>query len=249
MNKILVLSIALNGYQFIYKDELRSHKQYAIKHGYAYEGINKPLISKLGVECCWLKLTLMKEALLSGYDGILFLDADTFVKDNCPALSTISKDKKLIYMSKGYSGRFNSGVIFIRNDPASIQWLNQIITARHNKVSDESDVGWGENGHVIEYSNGVPFIAELDKRWNNTSDPELNDYITHTNAGPMRIKASIKLFHRVLFFISARRQQLIKISSYFSSSSHNLDYLLDETALIISHYPRLTNTKMITWGE
>ena len=38
----------------------------------------------IGVECCWLKLTLMIEALDNGYDAVLFVDADAYIQPQAP---------------------------------------------------------------------------------------------------------------------------------------------------------------------
>jgi lipopolysaccharide biosynthesis glycosyltransferase len=202
--KILILSIALNGYQWMYQKELKSQQYYARKYGYVYQAVTRPFISLLGVECCWLKLTLIRTALLSGYDNVLFLDADTMVHPNCPELNKVFQNGKYVYMAKGYSNRFNSGVLIARNHLKTIDWLTCVIDARFNKVRKENYVGWGENGHVIEFSKGVSFIVELDKKWNNTFDNHLKDYIRHRNCGPMRTNYFNILFHKVVFFLSAR---------------------------------------------
>lgn len=240
--KTLVLSIALNGYQWMYKTEINSHKKYAKDKGYAYQAVTRPYITILGVECCWLKLTLIRKALLSGYSTVLFLDADTFVNHNCPKLSKVFKVNKYIYMAKGYSGRFNSGVLLVRNNRETLNWLDKVINARGKVVEKDNDVGWGENGHVIEYSKDVPFICELSNKWNNTFDHGLNDYIRHSNCGPMRTHYMTNLFHKIVFYFSARMlsftnkiQQLFKISP-------NSNVLFTETKKILSIYPKITNS-------
>jgi hypothetical protein len=234
-NKTLVFSIALNGYQWMYRKQLKSHRQYATKHQYVHQAITRPFLTTLGVECCWLKLTLMREALLCGYDTVLFLDADTQVNDNCPALNQITQGNKYIYMAKGYSNRFNSGVVLVKNNIKTMHWLNQIIDARHHTVKKENDVGWGENGHIIEMSKGLSCVAELDQRWNNTYDYNLNDYIRHHNCGPMRTRFIYKIFHRAIFFLSARFQALLNFSNRFNNKP-DTDLLTHETTTILSIY-------------
>jgi hypothetical protein len=163
-SKTLVLSIALNGYQWMYSKELGTHKKYAQKQGYRHQAVTRPYISALGVECCWLKLTLMRTALLSGYDTVIFLDADTVVNADCPPLSSVLENKKHIYMAKGYSKRFNSGVLIAKNNKHTISWISRVIDSRFRTVQEGNDVGWGENGHIIELSKGVTFIKELDQK-------------------------------------------------------------------------------------
>jgi hypothetical protein len=238
-NKTLVLSIALNGYQWMYRNEIETHKQYSIKHGYTHQAVTRPLVSALGVECCWLKLTLMRTALLSGYDTVLFIDADAIVNSNCPELATVLQSEKYIYMAKGYSNRFNSGVLIARNNEQTITWLTRVIDARFNKVEKENDVGWGENGHVIELSKGVSFIAELEQKWNNTFNYQLNDYIRHHNCGPMRTGFINNFFHKVVFFLSARILAFVNRYPLRSDQKHEENVLLCETNKILSIYPKL----------
>ncbi|NQZ24144.1 MAG: hypothetical protein HRT53_19120 [Colwellia sp.] len=240
-NKTLILSIALNGYQWMYSKELASHYQYAQRHGYEHQAVTRPYISELGVECCWLKLTLMRAALLSGYDNVLFLDADTMVNPNCPRLTHVFESGKYIYMAKGYSKRFNSGVLIARNSEQTITWLTRIINARFNPVEKENDVGWGENGHVIELSKGVNFIAELDQRWNNTFNYQLNDYIRHHNCGPMRTGFTHNFFHKIVFFLSARLLAYLDGKHLVPEHKKIESVLTLETNMIISIYPKLTS--------
>jgi hypothetical protein len=238
-SKTLVLSIALNGYQWMYKNELGTHKKYAEKQGYKHQAVTRPFVSALGVECCWLKLTLMKTALLSGYETVIFLDADTVVKANCPALSTIILDEKYIYMAKGYSNRFNSGVLIAKNNERTIAWLSRVIDSRFCTVKKENDVGWGENGHVIELSKGISFIQELDQKWNNTYNYQLDDYIRHSNFGPMRTGFINNFFHKAVFCLSARILAFVNRNKLVSEHQFNEDVLWRETNTILSLYPKL----------
>jgi len=239
-NKTLILSIALNGYQWMYRKELQSHLQYANKYGYVHQAVTRPYVSALGVECCWLKLTLMRTALLSGYDSVLFLDADTMVNFRCPAVTDVFQTEKYIYMAKGYSERFNSGVLIARNNTQTIEWLTNVINARFSKVEKENDVGWGENGHVIELSKGVPFIVELDKKWNNTANYQLKDYIRHRNCGPLRTGFFNNFFHKIVFYLSANVLALIDRYQRLSDYQQSECILLRETNKVISIYPKIS---------
>jgi hypothetical protein len=239
-NKTLVLSIALNGYQWMYRKELGTHKIYAKKHGYNHQAVTRPYVSALGVECCWLKLTLMRRALLSGYDTVMFLDADTVVNANCPALSSVMENDKHIYMAKGYSKRFNSGVLIAQNNAHALSWICRVIDSRFSTVQKENDVGWGENGHVIELSKGVSFIKELDQKWNNTYDHHLDDYIRHSNCGPMRTGLLHNFFHKAVFCLSARILAFVNRNQVVSDQTFSVNVLSRETDMILSIYPKLT---------
>jgi hypothetical protein len=197
-NKTLVFSIALNGYQWLYRHCIDSQRAYAQHHGYEYLVISRPYFTSLGVECCWLKLTVLLEALKAGYDTVLFVDADAYIKPSAHQLESLLQPDKYLYLAKSYSGRFNSGVILVNNHFKIRQWLVEVISARHLSVLPEYDVGWGENGHIIEYTQNCGFVCTLDRRWNNTYDIQLSDYIRHFSFGPLRQNFFLNLSHKLL---------------------------------------------------
>jgi len=244
-NKTLIFSIALNGYQLLYRHCINSHRAYAKKYGYEYLVISRPYFTALGVECCWLKLTLMLEALKAGYDTVLFVDADAYIKTTAHELEPLLQPNKYLYLAKSYSGRFNSGVILVNNHIKIRQWLVDVIAARHLSVLPENDVGWGENGHIIEYTKNCQFVCLLDRRWNNTYDIDLSDYIRHFSCGPLRQNYYLNLCHKqigrvtniltklyryakILHLIDRHQDPLIKLtqsalytSDFFSKRDHS----------------------------
>lgn len=236
--KVLVFSIAMNGYQLIYKDYLKTHKNYAEAHGYQYIKVEKPSLSHIGSNCCWLKLTLLLEALEAGYDKVFFIDSDAEIHKKTPSLNHFNDSKYCIYMAKGYSGRYNSGVIIIKNDPRSIKWLKKIISSYQKPIPDEDSVGWGENGHIIFHSKNVDFIKTLDTSWNNTFDPNLNDYIRHYNHGPFRKKIILVIIHKL---ISRSSNYIIKIKNILRSKNENDLYSLSKKVCNI--YPLFSQSK------
>ena len=242
-NKTLVFSIALNGYQLMYQKELSSHERYAKSHGYDYQNVTRPSFSALGVECCWLKLTLMRSALVGGYDTVMFIDADATVKDNCPALESVFIEHKLLYMAKGYSKRFNSGVLIARNSPQITEWLTRVINSRMQPIMDKNSVGWGENGHIIELSNDCDFIGEIDQRWNNTYDYQLNDFIQHKNCGPLRKGLLDNFLHKIIFCLSYRVLKFINNFSFLQERLTPENVLENETSKIIKLYPYFLSNK------
>lgn len=233
----LVFSIALNGYQWRYRNHLRSHVKFAKKFNYHYQVVTKPFFSALGIECCWLKLTLMHRALLAGYKHVIFLDADAVVQPSCPNMTSLLETGKDLYMVKGYSGRFNSGVMIVRNSRRIRNWLLQVINNRDNNVKPENDVGWGENSHIIEFSKGCSFVKELPQVWNNTYNIDLNDYIRHHNFGPLRHGYLDNLLHKSIFCIANR---LVKINAFLKKIQHKTppnNLLFNETKKILTIYP------------
>lgn len=196
--RTLVFSVALNGYQWLYRNYLKSHRRYAHRHGYAYVLIDRPNFTRLGVECCWLKLLIIRHALASGFDSVLFVDADAYIQDSAPPIESALETGKQLYMARGYSQRYNSGVIYANATPEVIAWLDKVIASRKCKVTADCDVGWGENGHMIMHAAGKAFIGELDLKWNNTVSTQLCDYIRHFNHGPMRASWRLRLLHKLL---------------------------------------------------
>ncbi|MFT4995310.1 MAG: hypothetical protein ACI965_002359, partial [Paraglaciecola sp.] len=106
--------------------------------------------------------------------------------------------EKYLYLARSYSGRFNSGVILVNNHFKIRQWLEGVISTRHLSVLPEHDVGWGENGHIIQHTKNCEFVSTLDRRWNNTYDIDLSDYIRHFSFGPLRQNFFLNLSHKLL---------------------------------------------------
>lgn len=242
-NKTLIFSIALNGYQWMYQKELTSHHHYAKKFSYDYQAVTRPYFSSLGVECCWLKLTLMRTALLAGYECVVFIDADAMVQPDCPAVETLFMTNKYLYMAKGYSNRFNSGVMIARQHKHVIDWLTDVIDSRMLNVLDENSVGWGENGHIIELSHNCSFICEIDQKWNNTYDFLMIDFIRHQNYGPLRTGLLDNFIHRIIFCLSYRILMLINKCHFFENHDAFINNLDDETYKIIALYPSFISNK------
>lgn len=233
---VLVFSIALNGYQWLYRDCLASHKAYAKRYGYRHCTVSKPATTRLGVECCWLKLTLMLEALSTGYDLVLFVDADAHINSLTPCLEEAIRPNKYLYMAKSYSNRFNSGVILIKNSPLIQAWLTSVINSRHEPIGKENDVGWGENGHIIQYAKGCHFLSTLNRRWNNTYDPNLKDYIRHFSFGPLRENFFLNLTHKVLSRLSTLYSKVCELFPISNGVSPDDESLKDLTRKVVINY-------------
>jgi hypothetical protein len=235
---LLIFSIALNGYQWLYKDCIDSHQRYAKKHGYCYQVVSRPFITELGAECCWLKLTLALTALNAGYQKVLFVDADANINEDAPAIEKAIRPEKYVYMAKSYSGRFNSGVIFMLNHAKTIVWLNTILSKRMSPVTGKDSVGWGENGHIIKYAKNRTFIETLDRRWNNTYDPELHDYIRHFCFGPLRTNLVLSFCHKAISRMTKLITKLKYIANKYNLYTQKSEPLKTLTNVIIKKYPR-----------
>lgn len=182
---VLVFSVALNGYQWRYRALLRTHQSYAQKHGFDYQAVTKPGHSALGLEVAWLKVRLISAALKAGYQHIVFLDADTRVADHAPDITQQADSQAEIFAAKGFSGRFNSGVLVVKNSEKTQSFFERLLTIATSAIPEEDDVGWGENGHFIFLAKQSKLVAELDPRWNNNHNRDLDDFIRHFSRGPL----------------------------------------------------------------
>lgn len=213
-SKTLVFSIALNGYQHLYKRNLVTQQRYAQRHGYEYVAVTQPALSLLGLECAWLKISLLTKALYSGYATVLYLDADTCVSEATPPVESLIKNEKYLYLARGFSGRFNSGVMLVRNHAQIIAGFEHMLATSEQSVAAEDSVGWGENGHVIAFAKNNSLVQEISREWNNNTDPALDDYIRHYSMGPMRPLFKTSLVNRLAFFtcrcIIAAGKRLLK---------------------------------------
>ena len=233
-NRTLVFSIALNGYQLLYSDYIKSHKRYASNHGYHYEVISKPYYTSLGKECAWLKISLLLRALNTGFDAVMFVDADAYIKSTAPPIDTLFEKNKSIYMAKGYSGRFNSGVIILQNATQSKNWLRQLL-ANCNKAAKNDDIGWGENGQVIAHSINNQFVKTIDSKWNNNYKPELDDYIRHFSAGPLRNSSFIISIYFSAIKLLQKTPNSIK--TLFNLKKPSPTSLNELDNVVVKHYP------------
>lgn len=239
---ILILSMATQGYKHLYHSNLSSHQRYADKHGYRYLCITKPHINRLGGEIVWLKLYALLTALEAGYQWVMFVDADAYIQADTPLLESLEDNEHCIFMALGYSGRVNSGVMIFQNKAASKTFLKQIIARREQPLNAKDDVGWGENGHVIQQSRNEPYLRIIDQRWNNNVNPELNDYIRHYSAGPLR------QFHQVGFikYWHYRIESLsMRVLTRLLRNIWAVDACVELNALskaINVYYPSLTRT-------
>lgn len=196
----LVFSIALNGYQHLYSKNLLNQQSYALNQGYSYVAVTKPALTLMAMECAWLKLSLMLQALRAGYDTVVYIDADADIDPWAPPVESLFERHKLVYLAHGFSGRFNSGVIIVRRHRKVKEWLENILNHCQDKVPEEDNVGWGENGHIIHFAKRESFVQAISVKWNNNQNPNLPDYIRHYSEGPMRRHYHAKLLSRVIFF-------------------------------------------------
>lgn len=182
-DKVLVFSIAMNGYGWAWRSCIRSHRKYAERWGFDYACVDLPW-TVCAAEAAWLKVSLIIRALEGGaYRWVLFLDADALVRSHCPDFRRVATPGRDVYLAHGHSGRVNSGVIMVRHSDESLRFFREIVSDCEGPVAGE-DAAPYENGHVIKHGKAHPLVGLVERRWNNTAEPDLDDYIRHFT-GPM----------------------------------------------------------------
>lgn len=201
-SQTLVFSVAINGYHWKYRKNIDSHRAYAKRQGYRYVVVDRPVISLLDMECAWLKVALMIEALRAGYQWVLFVDADAEIKPGAPAIESLDEQGKCLYMARGYSQRINSGVLIAKQSEEACIFFRQVLESSDMPLPVADDVGWGENGHIIHFAKNNPGLKLISRRWNNNGDLFLRDHIRHYSAGPLRGKYQTGFIDQCRFLLS-----------------------------------------------
>lgn len=218
-NKVLVFSIALEGYSGLFKPCIKTQREYCEKHGYKYILIDRTPRTLLPTEAAWLKLFLLCEALKCKYEWVSFIDADCEIRPHTPPFHQELKEyhAQKIFMSHGFSGRINSGVIFMKKSKEASNYLEEVIK-NGDKPVPEIDKAPYENGHMIAYGKDNPDIKILDAvKWNNNSDLNKQSYIQHYSGGPLRRKYLET--NSLSWFIFKQRKRLWNLKNRFVKKS------------------------------
>lgn len=231
--KILVFSIALEGYSQLFKNCISSQREYCKKYDLDYVLVNKSPRKLLPTEAAWLKLFLLRAALTTNkYSWIAFIDADCEIRDFSPLfINDMNKydDIKSVFMAHGFSGRINSGVILLKKRPGSLKYLNDVINNGDIPVPIEDEALY-ENGHMIHYGKTNPVVQILESvKWNNNQTIDEKSFIQHYSGGILREKYLKKHpFRKSYYKIRKRLKRYIyKFSSKETKTSmQEINYLI-----------------------
>ena len=188
---------------------MASHRAYARRHRLDYRLVAwwPPLVRDASVTA-WAKLPLLRRALAQR-EWVMAIDVDCLVTDQTPAFPAVEQDDRSLYMARGHSGRFNSGVIIARRDRRVLCLLDDMIAASDVPLPKEDQAPW-ENGVVIHYTHGRSFVGELDRRWNNTVAPTDGDYVRHWT-GPMRARRAVTPLEHVAGAVLDRSVKRLRV--------------------------------------
>jgi hypothetical protein len=187
--KLLVFTIALNGYEKTFKSCIDSQRVYCEKNNYKYIVVDHSPRDMEAIESAWIKIPLILTALKAGYEWVAFIDSDCEIRENTPPFDVYLSNEdpnKSLFISIGKSGRLNSGVMIIRTSHDSISFFDKVYNYIDEKVP-ETDRTAFENGHIIYFGKDNNDIALLDhKEWNNNSTLDDSSYIQHYSSGALR---------------------------------------------------------------
>lgn len=167
--RALVLTLATDGYDAIWRFCLDSQRRYCERLGYEHRIVTKRVG---GLNGKWSKLQLALEALREGRD-VLVIDADVEITAVAPPFTPlIEAHGHDIAGVLGISGRINSGVMAFsgRDDSRAAAFLADCLAERETPVPREDFVTpEGENGHVINVLRRdayAPHVHHIDPAWN-----------------------------------------------------------------------------------
>lgn len=187
-NNILVFSIALEGYSKLFQSCIDSQREYCSRYGFKYILVDQAPRKLQRAEAAWLKIFLLRSALKCDYNWIAFIDADCEIRKHAPSfIQEFEKFKdKSIFLAPGFSGRINSGVIFLKNTEEAIGYLEKVIKNGDYEVPNE-DKALYENGHMIHYGKNHPYVQLIEAvKWNNNFHLDQNSYFQHYSGGILR---------------------------------------------------------------
>lgn len=185
----LVFSIALRRYDVTFRACIDTQRAYCARAGYDYTLINEAPRPVEPVEAAWLKVALLRSALAAGRPWVTFLDADCEVRLHAPPFHTaLEADGGDVFVAHGFSGRINSGVVFVRNTEAAQAFLDILLDHADAEMPPEDRSGIRfENGHFIHFGKSSPVVRILDHRlWNNNRALDESSYIQHYSGGVLR---------------------------------------------------------------
>lgn len=179
--RTLIFTIAQNGYATAFLPCIASQRAYAKRLGAQFVAITKPARVSNTALSAWLKIPVMLHALEAGYDWVVYIDADCEVKRDAPDFrEDLAGQPGNVFMAEGRSGRINSGVMIARRSDESIGFYRQVLSSVTQPVPEEDRASLKyENGNVIFVNRTRGGVDPLDVRWNNTNEPDLDDFIRH----------------------------------------------------------------------
>ena len=140
------------------------HAAYCYQHGYEYDcKIEKSERHDI-MNGGWEKIKLILEAMQSGYENIIWLDADTLITDvNIPLIDAIQPNKiGACWQRIPQLNHWNVGALYIHNSPETQLFCNEWY------ASPNAHDGWNEQGAFNRLALKNKTVTTISDRWNST---------------------------------------------------------------------------------
>jgi len=181
---MILLCLASDNYKLNYLSCIKSQENYCYRYKYTYR-----LISGADSDKNWkrAKIEEIEYLLDNTEEDVCLIDADCFIKGNCPPINFTNKEKSIYYVN-GKSGRLNSGFLYFINNYHTKRFIKDLqkkLEVRVPKGKGYFVSAEGENGHIIwlkdEYeSNNIDIFNQIPILWNCSSPKyEKEAYVLH----------------------------------------------------------------------
>ncbi|BAY21850.1 hypothetical protein NIES2100_16080 [Calothrix sp. NIES-2100] len=225
MSNTLILSLAIGGYQHLFRSCLDSQYAYSLKNSYDYAVVTTSPWLLTAHDAAWLKVPLLIAASQLKYEFIMFIDADCEVRLFAQSIQSIFQEGKSLYLAPGISGRINSGVIIAKNRDEQVRYTFQkILDNADSYILPENEAPY-ENGHFIQYIKDCDFVGTIEhQKWNNNSKLNPNSFIQHYSGKALRE-------HYNNSYVNNYQKLKFKVDKYIGKfSKHVPQYFLNETS-------------------
>jgi nucleotide-diphospho-sugar transferase len=142
------------------------HRAYCVKHGYDYDAeISIHPVYDI-MNGGWAKIEMIQDALRSGYDNIIWLDADTLIIDtSVPLVDAIQQNKIGVCWHRiPQLEHWNVGALYISNAVETRAFVDEWL-ATPNQYD-----GWNEQGVFNRMARKSKTVVTLSDKWNATLD-------------------------------------------------------------------------------
>lgn len=194
LNKPCIISVATCGYNYLFSKLIQSQKLYAKKYNYNYFCITSTPWKINPNIAAWLKIALVKKLMENGQEKIFFIDSDCLIRSSAPPIfESYNFDTYPMWIAKGKSARYNSGVFALKSCEKMKKLMSTLIKTSAYKVPKKDEAPY-ENGHIIYHLNKRNDIGILDHiLWNNNSFYNESSFVQHFSGGALRKMYLLKI--------------------------------------------------------
>lgn len=169
MNNTLVIQQVYpsHGFEPLLELTQAHHKAYCDKHHLDYLAVFDEVYPHDSALGAWAKIELIRRALLDGYDHVIWLDADTLIKD-----TEVNIAKGVPVFGIGVCWQripqlhhWNVGALYIDNCKATREFIDKWL-ASYPPPKD----GWNEQGVFNRLAMQDKTVVTISDKWNATFD-------------------------------------------------------------------------------